>query len=74
MITFGAMVVVSWFRLRSGDASMLSASYLIGALYAGIGIFGLFYRNGDPFMGFFLVLGTLLLASSFALRPGTLTA
>ncbi|PYR66656.1 MAG: hypothetical protein DMF87_16055 [Acidobacteria bacterium] len=63
MLTFGITLVWVWQRLRSGDARPWFAAVLIGLLYAGIGVFGLIYRHGDPFMGLFLVLGIVLLVS-----------
>ncbi len=63
MLTFGVMLVWVWQRLRSGDTRPWFAAVLIGLLYVGIGVFGLVYRRGDPFMGFFVVLGAILLTS-----------
>ena len=67
MLTFGVMLVWVWQRLRSGDAGPWFAAVLIGVLYTGIGVFGLWYRNGDPFMAFFVALGIVLLASGYVL-------
>jgi hypothetical protein len=70
MLAFGATLIWVWWRARRGDPRPLFAANLIGALYVGIGVFGLVYRSGDPFMGFFVVLGALLLLSGYALtRP-----
>jgi hypothetical protein len=69
MLTFGALLLWAWWRLRAGDRRPLAVPLLIGALYSGIGVFGLIYRAGDPFMGFFLVLGLLLLGSALVLAP-----
>ena len=53
----------------------LFAANLIGILYTGIGVFGLVYRAGDPFMAFFVCLGGVLLLSGYALAsPGSPTA
>lgn len=68
MLVFGATIVWTWSRLRAGDGSTLPAALLIGALYVAVGVGGMIYRHGDPFMGFFAALGGLLLASSLGLR------
>ena len=70
MFAFGVLLVWAWLRLRNGDASRLFAAVIIGALYVGIGAFGLVYRHGDPFMAFFLILGVLLLVSGYGLVAG----
>lgn len=70
MLFFGVTVVWVWFRLRARDTKPLFVAVLIGAVYLGNGIGGMVYRHGDPFMGFFIVLGGLLLISSFGLRKG----
>ena len=63
MFTFCVTLIWVWQRLRSGDTRPWFAAVLIGLLYVGIGVFGLVYRHGDPFMAFFVVLGAVLLAS-----------
>jgi hypothetical protein len=68
MLVFGAMLVWIGFRLRVGDASSLFAAFLIGALYLVFGICATICRRGDPFWAFFILLGVLLLGSSFVLR------
>ncbi len=73
MFVFGASIVWIWVRLRAGEDAPLFVSHLIGALYAGIGIFGLIFRHGDPFMGFFLLLGALLLLSGAIIGRGART-
>jgi hypothetical protein len=45
----------------------LFAAILIGVSYVGIGVFGLIYRSGDPFMAFFVCLGAFLLLSAYVL-------
>jgi hypothetical protein len=67
MLTFGVTLVWVWSQLRRGDTRTLLVAALIGVLYVGIGVFGLIYRSGDPFMGFFVALGTVLLLSGYAL-------
>ena len=67
MLTFGVTLVWVWQRLRVGDTRPWFAAVLIGVLYTAIGAFGLVYRHGDPFMGFFVLLGAVLLASGYAL-------
>lgn len=74
MLAFGAMIVWTWFRLRAGDDGPLPIALLIGALYVVVGAGGMIYRHGDPFMGFFILLGGLLLASSLGLRAGVPSA
>jgi hypothetical protein len=70
MLVFGTMLVWIGFRVRAGDASSLFVAFLIGALYLVFGICATIYRRGDPFWAFFILLGVLLLGSSFALRTG----
>jgi hypothetical protein len=67
MLTFGITLVWVWRRLRIGDTRPWFAAVLIGTLYIAIGAFGLVYRQGDPFMGFFVVLGAVLLVSGYVL-------
>jgi hypothetical protein len=70
MLTFGGLLLWAWQRSRRGDSQPLFVAVAIGQLYAAIGLFGLIYRHGDPFMGFFMVLGVVLLISSYILaRP-----
>jgi hypothetical protein len=63
MLTFGVTLLWVWQRLRTGDSRPWFAAGTIALLYMGIGVFGLVYRRGDPFMAFFVVLGAVLLAS-----------
>jgi hypothetical protein len=70
MLVFGAMLVWIWFRLRAGDGGPLFVAFLIGTLYLAFGICATIYRRGDPFWAFFILLGALLLSSSFVLRGG----
>lgn len=71
MLTFGATLMWVWWRLRIGDRRPLFAAILIGVLYTGIGVFGLVYRVGDPFMAFFVCLGSVLLLCAYVLAsPG----
>jgi hypothetical protein len=67
MLTFGVTLVWVWWHLRNGDSRFLFAAILIGVLYVGIGVFGLIYRAGDPFMAFFVGLGAVLLLSAYVL-------
>jgi CHASE2 domain-containing sensor protein len=67
MLAFGAILLWTWRRLRDGDRRPLVAAYMIGTLYVAIGAFGFVYRDGDPFMAFFVVLGGVLLASGWQL-------
>lgn len=70
MLLFGSMIISTWFRLRAGDAGSLFVGFLIGALYFVTGVGGMIYQHGAPFWAFFILLGSLLLVSSFALRAG----
>lgn len=70
MLLFGITVVGSWVRLRRGDRSLVGVSQLIGALYLLSGVSGMIYRHGDPFMSLFIVLGALLLASTWISTRG----
>jgi hypothetical protein len=67
MFAFGVLLVWVWRRVRAGDARPLVAATVVGVLYFGIGVFGLVYRHGDPFMAMFVVLGGLLLLSGFGM-------
>jgi len=67
MLTFGVTLVWVWWRMRHGDRGGFFAAILIGVLYVGIGVFGLIYRAGDPFMAFFVGLGAVLLWSASVL-------
>ncbi len=69
MLVFGSTIVWLWLRLRKGEGGLFAA-FLIGVLYTAIGVGGMIYRHGDTFMAFFILLGVLLLLSSFALRRG----
>jgi len=75
MLAFGATLVWVWLRVRSGDRDPMVAGLVIAVLYEAIGIFGLEYRHGDPFIAFFLILGMVLLISGYLwVRPvGTTT-
>ncbi len=70
MLAFGMTLIWVWWRLRNGDVRPLFAAILIGVLYVGIGAFGLAYRAGDPFMAFFVALGSVLLVSGYTLARG----
>ncbi len=71
MFAFGLILVWVWRRVRAGDSRPLAAATVIGILYLGIGVFGLAYRNGDPFMITVVMLGGLLLMSSYGIGlPG----
>jgi hypothetical protein len=72
MLSFGVILVWAWRGLRRGDGRFLFAAIPIGLVYVGIGVFGLIYRAGDPFMAFFAGLGAVLLLSAYVLAPNTL--
>src|SRR5262245_15884019 len=65
MFAFGSTLVWVWWRIAAGENRLLAVAIPIGALYVGIGAFGLVYRHGDPFMAFFAGLGSLLLLSAY---------
>lgn len=67
MFAFGVILVRIWFRLRVGDTSSLFVAFLIGGLYLIFGIWASLYRRDDHFWVLFIVLGALLLGSSFIL-------
>jgi hypothetical protein len=67
MLTFGATLLWVWSQLRRGNTRTFPLAALIGLLYIGIGGFGLIYRDGDPFMAFFVALGAVLLLSGYTL-------
>jgi hypothetical protein len=74
MFAFGLSLIWVWLRVRRGDRQPLVVATIIGLLYVAIGVFGLVYRDGDPFMAFFVVLGAVLLMSGYAMRPATAPA
>ena len=67
MLVFGITLAWLWQKLRAGDRRCWFVGVLIGSLYTAIGAFGLVYRHGDPFMGFFVVLGVVALGSGSVL-------
>lgn len=71
MLVFGTAIVWTWHRLRKDATSSIFVASLIGVLYVAVGIGGMIYRHGDPFMGMFIVLGGLLLASVRQLRTSS---
>jgi len=70
MLVFGATIVRIWLRLRANDASSLISAFGIGVLYVVTGVGGEIYSHGEKFWTLFVVLGGLLLVSSFVLRAG----
>jgi len=67
MLLFGVTIIWSWLRQRRGERQLLFVSYLIGLLYLASGVGGMIYRNGDRFMGTFVIEGALLLAATYVL-------
>jgi hypothetical protein len=67
MLAFGVTLIWVWRCVMRGVTGPIVAAVVVGILYVGIGIFGLVYRHGDPFMAFFLILGAVLLTSGFIL-------
>ena len=70
MLLFGVTILWTWYRVRWGRDTSLFVVSLIGVLYVAVGIGGMIYRHGDSFMGMFIVLGGLLLASGAQLKSG----
>ncbi len=68
MLLFGATIVWTGLRLRADATNSIFVVSLIGALYVAVGIGGMLYRHGDPFMAIFIVLGGLLLVSASQIR------
>ncbi|HEY0709851.1 MAG TPA: hypothetical protein VGG33_23765 [Polyangia bacterium] len=68
MLLCGGALVWAWFRVRRGDRQPLFVVTLVGALYLAVGVGGIVYRNGDPFMMVFIIEGALVLLSAWALR------
>lgn len=67
MLVFGSTIVWLWLRPWAGEASPPFVAFLIGTLYVTIGVGGMIHRQGDLFMGFFI-----LLVSCSWLHPGAL--
>lgn len=68
MVVFGAALLWAWSRIRRGDRAPLTLVTFIGALYLLVGVVGIVYRNGDPFMAVFITEGALVLLAGWALR------
>jgi hypothetical protein len=66
MFLFGFIIVWIWFRQKNSPPFFIAT--LIGALYAVTGIGGVIYRKDDSFMAFFIVLGGLLIVSTYVLK------
>ncbi len=78
MLLFALIIALAWFGQRSGEASLLLVTALIGGLYLCAGVGGMVYRHGDLFMPAFILEGALLLVCSLVLgrarevaAPGT---
>ena len=67
MLVFGATIIWAWRKVRRGETALVPIVCLIGALYVTAGVGGMIYRDGDPFMATFIVLGGLLLVTTFVL-------
>jgi hypothetical protein len=71
MLLCGAVLIWAWARLRQGDRGPLSAVNLVAILYLTVGVAGIIYRNGVPFMSVFIIEGALIAITAWALRaPG----
>ncbi|HEY0711579.1 MAG TPA: hypothetical protein VGF45_02830 [Polyangia bacterium] len=68
MLLCGAALIWAWSHVRRGDRQPLFIANLIGVLYLAVGLGGIVYRNGDPFMIVFIAEGALVLLSAWALR------
>ena len=67
MFVLGTICAWSWWRIRAGARDAHFAPSLIGVFYVITGAATVAY-TGKPFFWLFVVLGALLLASTFALR------
>lgn len=67
MLVFAAIAIWTWLRARRDERNMYFASDAVGVLYAVVGIVAV-ATTGQPFFWVFLVLGVLLLASSWIMR------
>jgi hypothetical protein len=74
MILCGGALIWAWVRVRRGDRQALFVVTLVGALYLAVGVGGIVYRNGDPFMMVFIVEGALILLTAWGLRAPRLEA
>jgi len=68
MLSFGIILVWIWWRIRKGDRNLMFVPVIIGVLYLITGVCSWFYVA--PFFALFVVLGALLLISTWALHPG----
>jgi hypothetical protein len=67
MLVFAAIAIHTWLRARRGERGIYFASDLIGAFYVIVGATTVAYTR-QPFFLVFLVLGILLIASSWVIR------
>jgi hypothetical protein len=68
MLCFGIMLVWVWWRIRKGDRNLIFVPVVVGLLYLITGIVS--WNYVAPFFALFVVLGGLLLISTWALHPG----
>lgn len=71
MLSFGSMLVWIWWRIKKGDRNLMFVPAIIGVLYLVTGVFSWFYVA--PFFALFVVLGGLLLISTWVLYRGRAT-
>lgn len=69
MLTFGLILVWTWWRIYKGARDVFVVPYAIGLLYLASGALSVLY-SGIAFFWLFVVLGTLLIATSWALATG----
>ena len=70
MLVFAAIIAWTWLRWRKGQSNVFFASDAIGVFYVISGAASVFY-SGVAFFWTFVVLGAVLLISSFGLRKAS---
>jgi hypothetical protein len=68
MITCAALLVWAWPSIRTGTASRSAVALIIGANYLVTGLVSYVYSGLQPFWLLFVVLGAMVIGSTFALR------
>jgi|SRR5215831_11897516 len=67
MLTLGALLAWTWWRMRCGDASLAFVPWMIGAFYLVEGVCGAIYLG--PFFLLFVAQAVLLWGTAWALPP-----
>ena len=66
-----SLAMLRWTNVVVSGCMLTFGVTLTWVWWRGIGVFGLIYRAGDPFMAFFVCLGGALLLSGYVLAsPG----